>query len=124
MCFLHFSIRAQGTVAGGLSRRRDNHTVGSVFASRTATTSRDGGRKRDSKTRDYVPRLAYQKEEEYGFVRKEDESGVVTVESSWLEMDVRFPFPCTDSFDITYQLRNRGNGNSPRIQKPAAAVRH
>ncbi|GJY09724.1 DNA helicase [Tanacetum coccineum] len=40
------------------------------------------------------------------------------LESSWLEMDVRFPFPCTDSFDITYQLRNRGNG-SRNPQQPS-----
>ncbi|GJS32664.1 hypothetical protein Tco_0531046 [Tanacetum coccineum] len=50
------------------------------------------------------------------------------VESSWLEMDVRFPFPCTDSFDITYQLRNKGNGNSPRKglqgQKEAKTVKN
>ncbi|GJS79339.1 uncharacterized mitochondrial protein-like protein [Tanacetum coccineum] len=76
--FVRDKVRqAQGTIAGGLSRRRDNHTVGGVFASRAATTSRDGGRKRDSKTRDAVPRLAYQKEEEYGLVGKKDESGVV-----------------------------------------------
>nr|GEY59280.1 hypothetical protein [Tanacetum cinerariifolium] len=66
------SIRAQDTVAGGLSNRRKRQTttreqiVGGVFASRAATTSRDGGRKRETPYR--VKKKKRREEKEGGYV--------------------------------------------------------
>nr|GEW30899.1 hypothetical protein [Tanacetum cinerariifolium] len=41
---------------------RENHTVGGVFTSRAATTSSNGGRKRDLQTREAVSLLVFSKQ--------------------------------------------------------------